>query len=192
MRTRELNIKGAFEIQPEPIIDERGFFMRVYDKKIFEDHGIHRDWVQENHSLSLQKGTVRGLHFQYPPNSESKLMRVSSGEVFFVVVDIRKNSPTFGKWDSIILSSETKNMVLVPRGCTNGICTLTDNCNLHYKVDNYYAKNNEDSIKWDDPDLNIAWPISKPNIISARDSNAQSFKEFIAKRGGLEPQDSGI
>ncbi len=185
MKTKELKIQGVLEIQLEPNIDERGFFMRVYDKKIFEEFGIHRDWVQESHSFSRQKGTVRGLHFQYPPDTEAKLMRVSSGEIFFAVVDLRKDSPTFGQWDSVVLSAENKKMLFVPRGCAPGMCSLTDDCNLHYKMDNYHAPNNQGVIKWNDPDIGIIWPIREPNVISERDKNAQSFKEFKEKYGGL-------
>ncbi|MBI2024344.1 dTDP-4-dehydrorhamnose 3,5-epimerase [Candidatus Giovannonibacteria bacterium] len=184
MKIEEGKIKGLFFIQLEPREDERGFFMRVYDKKIFAEHGIDKEWVQENHSLSRIKGTLRGLHFQYPPDTESKLMRVTSGEAFWACVDLRKNSSTFGKIDHTILSAEKKNMVLIPKGCGNGICTLADDVNLHYRVDNYYSPNNEDNIKWNDPDLNIPWPIKEPSVISERDSKAQSFKEFLEKSGG--------
>lgn len=181
MIIKEGKFKGVFEIQLEPREDERGFFVRVYDKKIFAKHGIDRDWVNENHSLSKQKGTVRGLHFQYPPDSESKLVRVSSGEIFFAFVDLRKKSKTFGKWGSVILSAKKKNMVLIPRGFAAGMCTLTNDVNLHYRVDNYYAKDNEDNIRWNDPTLKIKWPIKKPKVISERDAKAQSFKEWLQK-----------
>lgn len=177
--------EGVFEIQLEPFEDGRGFFMRAYDKKIFAAHGIDKRWVQENHSFSKNKGTVRGLHFQYPPHTESKMVRVSSGEIFFAFVDLRKKSPTFGKWGSVVLSAKKKNMLLIPRGCAAGMCTLTDNCNFHYRVDNYYSKEKEDNIRWNDPDIGIEWPIKKAKVISERDSKAQFFKEFLEKHGGL-------
>ena len=186
MIIKEKEIKGVFEIQLEPHKDERGFFMRTYDEKIFEEMKINRKWVQENHSLSLKKGTIRGLHFQYPPDCETKLMRVITGEIFFAVVDLRKISKTFGKWTSIILSAQKKNMLYYPRGCALGMCTLTGNCNLVYKVDNYYTEDSEDNIKWNDSDLKIKWPIVEPAVISERDSMAQSFKEFVEKHGGIE------
>jgi len=185
MKIIEKEIKGIYEIKLEPYEDHRGFFMRAYDDKIFKQYGIDRNWVQENHSLSLKKGVVRGLHFQYPPNTETKLLRVVTGEIFFTFVDIRKNSPTFGKWGSIVLSANKKNMLFSPRGFAMGMCTLTDNCNLLYKVDNYYTSDNEDNIKWNDPDLGIKWPVKNP-IVSKRDSKAMSFKEFVEKHGGLE------
>ena len=184
MKITEGTIKGVFEIQLEPKEDERGFFMRVYDKKIFGEHGMDKEWVQENHSLSRHRGTIRGLHFQYPPDTESKLIRLSSGEAFFAYVDLRKDSPTFGQAGHSIISAEKKNMLLIPRGCALGMCTLSDNVNLHYRVDNYYASANEDNILWNDPDLNIEWPIKEPTVISERDSKAQSFKGFLQKSGG--------
>lgn len=185
MIIKQKEIKGVYEIQLQPREDERGFFVRTYDDKIFNEHGLDRKWVQENHSLSLRRGTLRGLHFQYPPDTETKLLRAATGEMFFVFLDIRKNSPTFGKWGSMILSAKNKNMLYSPKGCAMGMCTLTDNCNLLYKCDSYYVSENEDNIKWDDPDLAIGWPVKNP-VISERDSKAQSFKEFVEKHGGLE------
>ncbi|MBN1275020.1 dTDP-4-dehydrorhamnose 3,5-epimerase [Candidatus Woesearchaeota archaeon] len=179
-------IEGVYEIQLSPFEDERGFFMRTYDKKIFEEKGLHKDWVHENHSLSRIKGTVRGLHFQYPPRAETKLLRVVTGEVFFAVVDLRKGSKTFGKWTSVILSGNKKNMLYVPRGCTPGMCTLTDDVHLAYKVDNYYSKENEDNIKWNDPDIGIEWPVKEAAVISERDDNAQSFKKFKETKEGID------
>ena len=186
MKVIEKEIKGVYEIQLEPKEDDRGFFMRSYDDKIFKEHGIDRKWVHENHSLSLQKGTIRGIHFQYPPDCETKLLRAITGDIFFAIVDLRKNSETFGKWTSVVVSAKKKNMLYIPRGCAPGMCTLTDNCNLVYKVDNYYAPNNEDIIKWNDPDIGIEWPIKEPNVISDRDSKGQSLKDFIEKYGGIE------
>ena len=111
MTFKKLNINGAFEIALEPRKDERGFFMRVYDDKAFETQGLKINWVEESISFSLKKGTVRGIHFQYPPYAEAKLVSVFRGEVFFVLVDLRKNSPDFGKWEGIILSEENKKMI---------------------------------------------------------------------------------
>jgi len=183
---KEKEIKGVFEIQQEPHRDARGFFSRTYDDNLFKEYGIDRKWVQENHSLSQKKGTLRGIHFQYTPDTETKLLRVITGEIFFAVIDLRKNSETLGKWISVIVSSEKLNMLYIPRGCAPGMCTLTDNCNLAYKVDNYYASNNEDVIKWNDPDLNIKWPITEPEVISERDSKGNSFQDFVKKNGGLD------
>ena len=186
MKIRTLKLAGTFEIQLEPHEDERGFFMRTYDKKIFEEHDIHHDWVQESESFSRHKGTVRGLHFQHPPYAEGKLVRMSSGEGFVVWVDIRKGSPTFGTWDSIVLSAQKKNAVFVPRGFANGLCTLSDNCILLYKIDNYYNPEAQDEILWNDPDIGIIWSLEKPTIISEKDKNAKNFKIFVDKYGGLD------
>jgi dTDP-4-dehydrorhamnose 3,5-epimerase len=186
MKFEKTEIAGVFEIILAPREDERGFFMRTYDDKVFLEHGLDRRWVQENHSFSVNKGTVRGIHFQYPPDCETKLLRVITGEIFFAAVDLRKNSPTFGKWTSVVLSAAKKNMFYIPRGCAPGMCTLVDNCNLAYKVDNYYALHNEDVIIWNDPDIAIQWPISKPRVLSERDSKGKSFKEFIGQCGGLK------
>lgn len=186
MNFKELNLKGGFEIELKPHEDERGFFARVYDDKIFKERGLDKVWVQENISFSVTKGTVRGLHFQYPPYNEAKIISVLRGEVFFVAVDLRKGSPTFSKWENVILSEENKKMLYLTRGFALGMCTLTDNCLLHYKIDNYYSAENAESIKWNDPDLNIKWPIKEPTAISEKDKNAKSFKEFLETKGALE------
>jgi dTDP-4-dehydrorhamnose 3,5-epimerase len=127
----------------EPHVDGRGFFMRTYDKEIFQQHGIERVWVQENHSRSEIKGIIRGFHFQLPPHSETKLVRALKGAVLDVFVDLRKGSPTFGQWDSIELSEANKKMVFIPRGFAHAFCTLTDICEVTYKVDNSYAPDYE-------------------------------------------------
>jgi dTDP-4-dehydrorhamnose 3,5-epimerase len=188
MEIKEKEISGVYEIILAPKEDDRGFFMRTYDKKKFIEFGIDREWVQENHSFSKDKHTIRGLHFQYSPDCEAKMLRAVSGRVFQVAVDLRKNSPTFGKWASVTLDADKKNIMFIPRGCAAGMCTLTDNCNVLYKVDNYYARDNQDSIKWNDPNLKIAWPIKKPQVISEKDENAISFKQFIEKtNNGIIP-----
>lgn len=185
MLIKERKLKGVFEINLEPHEDHRGFFMRVYDDAIFKKYGIHRNWVQENHSLSKEKGTIRGFHFQFPPHAETKLVRVISGEVYDVILDLRKGSATFGEWDSFRLSADNKKMIYIPRGFAHGMCTVTKNCVMLYKVDNYYAAESEGIIRWDDPDIGINWPVDNP-ILSEKDSRAKSFKEFVEAYGGLE------
>jgi dTDP-4-dehydrorhamnose 3,5-epimerase len=182
----ERSLRGVFEIQLEPKEDVRGFFMRVYDDEIFKKHGIQKHWVQENHSLSVKKSTVRGFHFQLPPATETKLVRVISGAIYDVFVDLRKNSPTFGRWDSIILSEENKKMLFIPRGFAHGMCTLTNNSAMYYKVDNYYTPEKEFCIRWNDPQLGVKWPIDGAPIISEKDAKAKSFKDFIKEHGGIE------
>jgi dTDP-4-dehydrorhamnose 3,5-epimerase len=184
MKFKENNIKGVYEIELEPHEDNRGFFVRTYDEKIFRQHKLHKKWVQENHSYSRRQGTLRGLHFQFPPNGETKIVRVVSGKVYTVFVDLRKNSSSLGKCGSMILSEKSNKMLYVPRGFALGMCTLVDNCTVFYKMDNHYSPENSGVIKWNDPDLGIKWPVDNP-VISDRDSKAQGFKEFIRKNKGL-------
>lgn len=185
MLIKERKLKGLFEIDLEPLEDQRGFFMRTYDEKIFRNYGINQNWVQENHSYSKKRGTLRGLHFQFPPYAETKLIRAVGGELFMVFVDLRKGFSTFGQWDSLILSEANKKMLYIPRGFALGMCTLTDDCTLLYKMDNYYVPESQGIIKWDDPNIGIDWPVDDP-IISDKDSKAKSFREFVEKYGGLE------
>ncbi len=185
MIIKERKFKRVFEIQLDPHEDERGFFMRVYDTQLFEKYKIHKKWVQENHSLSVEKGVIRGMHFQLPPHSEAKLIRVINGKIYDVFIDLRKGSPTFGQWDSIKLSAENKKMIYIPRGFAHGFCALTKNCEILYKMDNYYTPNNEGNIKWNDSDVGINWPVNNPTI-SEKDLKARSFREFIERYGGLE------
>jgi len=185
MNIKSLNLPGVYEITLEPIMDHRGHFIRIFDKQKFNNIGINRNWVQENQSLSLRKGTIRGLHFQLPPFSETKLIRVIKGAIFDVFVDLRMDSPTFGQWGSIELTEDNFKMVLIPRGFAHGFCTLTDNCEVTYKVDNFYSSKHEAGILWNDRTLNIDWPVSNP-IISKRDSELPSFKEFTKKHKGIK------
>ena len=185
MKIKEKKLKGAFEIILEPRKDKRGFFMRVYDEKIFKEFGIHRYWVQENHSLTIQKGIIRGLHFQFPPYAETKLIRSIRGSIFDVFVDLRKNSLTFGQWDSVILSQDKFNCAYVPRGFAHGFCTLTTHCEVIYKVDNFYRPEAENGIIWNDDTLKINWPIDNP-LLSKKDANLKPFKYFVERYGGIE------
>ncbi|MBP7507402.1 MAG: dTDP-4-dehydrorhamnose 3,5-epimerase [Prolixibacteraceae bacterium] len=174
----ELEIAGLFEIIPGPHFDERGFFMRAYDIDEFRNHGVHREWVQENHSRSERKGIIRGLHFQVNPYSETKLVRCIRGEIFDVAVDLRKGSKTFGKWHGISLSEENKKMFYIPRGFAHGFCTLTDISEVVYKVDNYYSAEHERGLLWNDADIAIEWPV-KEVILSAKDQKNMTLKSLI-------------
>jgi dTDP-4-dehydrorhamnose 3,5-epimerase len=188
MEFTEQKISGVFEITCAPHEDTRGYFMRTYDEAIFEKLSLNRKWVQENHSLSKVQGTVRGIHFQYSPDCETKLLRVITGAIFFAVIDLRRGSKTLGQWTSVVVSAEKKNLLYIPRGCAPGMCTLTGDCNLAYKVDNFYNPNNEDVIRWDDPDLGIRWPISEPAVISDRDANGKSLRSILDNTdNGLVP-----
>jgi dTDP-4-dehydrorhamnose 3,5-epimerase len=181
MEFKELDIDGLFEINLKPHVDERGFFMRAYDINKFRKVGLQRDWVQENHSHSEKKRIIRGLHFQVEPYSETKLVRCVRGEIFDVAVDLRKGSKTFGRWRGIILSEENKKMFFIPRGFAHGFCTLSEISEVLYKVDNYYSPEHERGLIWNDPDLNIDWPVNDP-ILSAKDKKNITLKEFLEHR----------
>ena len=184
MEISERRIKGVFEFVLKPYVDDRGFFMRSFDSGIFNKAGISNKWVQENHSRSEKRNTIRGLHFQFPPFSESKLIRCIRGAVLDVFVDLRNGSDTFGNWDSIELTEDNKKMILIPRGFAHGFCTLTDICEVLYKVDNFYSKENEAGIIWNDPDLKIDWQVTNP-ILSEKDKHNMSLKDFIEKHKGI-------
>lgn len=168
MKITPRRLAGTFEIALEPRADDRGGFMRVYDRDLFVRHGLPGDWVQANESWS-RRGVVRGLHFQRPPHAEAKLVRVVAGAAFDVFVDLRLGSPTYGQWDSVELSRERRNAVLIPRGFAHGFCALEDNTVVGYLVDNAYAPQAEGGLAWDDPQVAIAWPLAGAAIVSEKD-----------------------
>jgi dTDP-4-dehydrorhamnose 3,5-epimerase len=185
MKFKELSIKGVHEITLEPFRDHRGFFMRTYDGEIFKKTGLQNKWIQESHSFSRKKFTVRGFHFQNSPFEETKLIRVPQGKVLFTVLDLRKDSSTLGKWTQLEVSAAKNNMIYIPRGCAPCMCTLTNNCHLLYKMDTPFNPESYDNILWNDPELGISWPVKTPADISDKDSKAQTFKEFMSKYKGL-------
>ena len=187
MEFKERKLKGVFEITLNPIQDHRGFFMRSYDVNEFEAHGINLDWKQENHSKSVHKGVVRGLHFQLPPHSETKMIRCIAGAVWDVFVDLRLDSPTFGQWDAIELTPENGKQVYIPRGFGHGFCTLKPNSEVVYKVDNFYNKEAERGILWSDPDIGIDWPLNglEPTL-SEKDKNNLTLAQFVNQYKGIE------
>jgi len=180
MKLKERKIKGVFEITLSPSADSRGFFMRTFDDTIFKENALDRNWVQENHSRSEEKGIIRGLHFQLPPFSETKMVRCVNGSVLDVFVDLRKDSETFGQFDSIELSADNKKMIFIPRGFAHGFCTLTEVSEVVYKVDNFYSKENERGLLWNDKTIRINWPTDKP-ILSAKDEKNMTLKQFITE-----------
>lgn len=184
MEVKEREFKGVFEINLSPHVDDRGFFMRTYDINLLSEQGIHRAWVHENHSKSEKKGIIRGLHFQMPPFSETKLIRCIRGKIFDVFVDLRKGSKTFGKWGSLELSEENKKMILIPRGFAHGFCTLTYVSEIVYKVDSIYSREYEKGLIWNDPDINISWPLESP-ILSEKDKKNLTLKEFIKEYNSI-------
>jgi len=189
LKVRHLKIgnhPAALELIPDRFGDERGFFSETYNKAELEKIGVDLDFIQDNHSLSAEAGTVRGLHFQIPPFAQTKLVRVVKGSVFDVAVDIRKNSPTFGRHVSLVLSAKTWNQILVPEGFAHGFCTLERDTEVIYKVNAPYSKEHDKGILWSDPVLEIDWPqvngdytISEKDKIQPRLSDLPDYFEYI-------------
>lgn len=176
MNIIETKIEGLLIIEPDVFGDNRGWFLESYNKEKWTDFGIDINFVQDNHSFSVQKGTLRGLHFQNNPKAQSKLIRCIRGTVLDVAVDLRKQSPTYKQWVSIELSAENKKQFLIPKGFAHGFLTLTDNVEFQYKVDEYYSPETDRSIRFDDPEIGIDWRIKDP-ILSEKDSNAPLLKD---------------
>ena len=172
-----LKLPGAFLITLEPIGDNRGYFVETYRKDLYKEHGLVTDWVQENQSLSSQKGTVRGLHFQHPPHTETKLVRVLQGVALDVIVDLRLDSPTYRQYEAVELSPDNHRLLYIPKGFGHGFCTLTDDMVISYKVDAFYASSAASGLIWNDPDIGIDWPVTDP-VMSERDKALGSFADF--------------
>ena len=176
MNIIKTEIKEVFIIEPKVFGDYRGWFTETYSKERFKEIGFDIDFVQDNHSFSALKGTIRGLHFQLNPKAQTKLVRCTKGEMLDVVVDLRKNSSTYKKWIAIELSDENKKQLLIPKGFAHGFLTLTDNVEVQYKVDEYYVPEFDRSIKFDDPQIGIKWEIDNP-ILSEKDIKAPLLKD---------------
>ncbi|MBE2940082.1 dTDP-4-dehydrorhamnose 3,5-epimerase [Anoxybacillus flavithermus] len=176
MKIIETRFKDAFVIEPKVFGDRRGFFMESYNDKVFKELGLDYQFIQDNHSLSVEVGTLRGLHYQLEPYAQTKLVRVIRGAIYDVIVDIRKGSPTYGEWQGFILSEGNKRQLLVPKGFAHGFCTIVPNTEVLYKVDNYYSPEHDRGICWNDPDLNIDWPTHSP-ILSEKDSKHPRLAE---------------
>jgi dTDP-4-dehydrorhamnose 3,5-epimerase len=157
-------------IRPKKHGDTRGFFSETYSQKALSSAGIDLTFVQDNHAFSAAKGTVRGLHFQTPPFSQDKLIRVTRGSIFDVAVDLRRGSPTYGRHVSAVISAEEWNQILIPTGFAHGLLTLEPDTEVLYKVTNYYSPTHDLGLLWNDPALGIAWPIAEADaILSAKD-----------------------
>jgi len=169
MKFEESEIKGVYFIEPAIHRDSRGMFFRTYCEQEFSAAGFKEKWVQGNYSITEKKGTVRGLHYQLPPHSETKLVSCTRGKIVDVIVDLRENSPTFKKHVTVELSEENKLSVLIPRGCAHGFQTLADNCHLSYFHSAFYAQEYEAGIRYNDPLLGIIWPLPVTEI-SERDN----------------------
>lgn len=174
MKVTEMNLPGILLIEPEVYEDSRGFFLETWNQKRFLDRGLPNEFVQDNVSFS-RKGVLRGLHFQNP-NPQGKLVSVLFGEVFDVVVDLRVDSPCFGKWLGTKLSSENREQMFIPPGFAHGFVVTSDKALFFYKCTEYYDSKTEMTLLWNDPDIGIAWPTSNP-VLSRKDQNGLKFSE---------------
>ena len=176
MKITKTKLDGVVIIEPDVFGDNRGFFMESWNKKKLEEAGLFYDFVQDNHSKSTVKGTLRGIHFQKGDKAQAKLVRCVKGAVLDVAVDLRKNSSTFKQWVSVELSAENKKQLLIPRGFGHGFVTLTNDVEFLYKADNYYAPEADAGIRWNDPDIAVDWGVEKP-ILSEKDKKNPFLKD---------------
>ncbi|KWX89313.1 dTDP-4-dehydrorhamnose 3,5-epimerase [Paenibacillus riograndensis] len=176
MNVTSLKLEGAKVLEPVVHGDNRGFFMESYNEDIMHKLGVNYKFIQDNQSLSAEVGVLRGLHYQLNPKAQTKLIRVLSGVIYDVIVDIRRSSPTFGQWVGVILSEHNKRQLLVPKGFAHGFCTLVPNTQVLYKVDEYYSPENDRGILWSDPALCIDWPTSAP-VLSDKDQRHPLLKD---------------
>ena len=176
MKVTPLSISDVLLIEPQVFIDDRGFFFESFNQNKFEE-AVNRkiNFVQDNHSKSL-KGVLRGLHYQLTPKAQGKLVRVIQGEVFNVAVDIRRSSPSFGKWVGEIISADNKKQLWIPEGFAHGFLTLSDTVEFLYKTTDFYSKDHEEAIMWNDETIGIDWPLQEV-LLSSKDNAALSFKE---------------
>lgn len=175
-RFHRFEIPDLILIEPVVFEDKRGFFLEFYKHSDFKKAGIKEEFVQDNHSGSI-RGVLRGLHFQREPEAQGKLLRCIRGEIFDVAVDIRRDSPTFGRWVSVILSEENRKMLYIPPGFAHGFQVLSDTAEVIYKTTREYSPGHEAGIIWNDPELNIDWPIKEP-LLSVRDRQWPMLKEL--------------
>ena len=175
MNITETKLTGVFIIEPRVFGDSRGWFMETYSKR--KTPQIVCDFVQDNHSFSAQKGTLRGIHFQYPPMEQAKLIRCVSGAIMDFAVDLRPDSKTYKQWINVELSAENKKLFFIPRGFGHAFVTLTDNSEVVYKTDNYYSGEHDGTVLWSDLDIAIEWGVDNP-ILSDKDKNAPLLKEI--------------
>lgn len=176
MKVIETEIKDLYMIEPQVFGDSRGWFMESWSQKKMEEKGLFYNFVQDSHSFSEKKGTLRGLHFQKGSSSQAKLVRCVRGAVLDIAVDLRKNSKTYKKWVGCVLSEENKKQFLIPRGFAHGFLTLTDNVEFVYKADNYYDPQADRNIIWNDEEINVDWGIENP-ILSEKDKKAPKLSE---------------
>jgi dTDP-4-dehydrorhamnose 3,5-epimerase len=175
MKFHETKLPGVYEIHLDPVVDARGFFARSWCRKEFEDHGLNGNLVQCSVSLNSRKGTLRGLHCQAAPFAEVKVVRCTAGAIYDVVLDLRRQSPTFKQWFAAVLSAENRYSLYVPEGCAHGFLTLTDKSEVLYQMSEFYHPEAGHGVRWNDPAFQIAWP-EKVEVISERDRNYPDFE----------------
>lgn len=178
MEITKTKLEGVVIIEPAVFGDKRGFFMESWSKRAFAEAGLDYDFVQDNHSASTVKGTLRGIHFQRGDKAQAKLVRCTKGAVLDVAVDLRPNSPTYKQWVGVELSEGNKRQLLIPRGFGHGFLTLTDEVEFMYKADNFYAPEADGGIRWNDPELAVDWGIKEP-ILSDKDSKSPWLKDAV-------------
>jgi dTDP-4-dehydrorhamnose 3,5-epimerase len=179
MKFRTFAVGGPVEVIPAQIADERGYFSEIYRSDIFAERVESIEFVQDNQSLSIRAGTIRGLHFQTHPAAQGKLVRCLAGRLLDVAVDLRVDSPTFGHWISVVLSPEHNKQLWVPVGFGHGFCTLEPNTIISYRVTNYYSREHDKGVAWDDPDIAIGWPdVADAETLSAKDQAQPSLREL--------------
>jgi dTDP-4-dehydrorhamnose 3,5-epimerase len=193
MNITPLSIPDVMILQPERFSDARGFFSETYNRRALAERGIELDFVQDSHSLSGPKGTIRGLHYQSPPFAQAKLVRVARGSIFDVAVDIRRGSPTYGKHVAAVISARAWNQILIPIGFAHGFCTLEPDTETVYKVTEYYAPEHDLGILWNDPDLGIEWPVPDAMaVLSAKDQRQSRLRDVVSPFVHSEaPRDPG-
>jgi dTDP-4-dehydrorhamnose 3,5-epimerase len=172
---KETRLKGAFIIELEKIVDDRGFFSRAWCQKEFKAHGLNPNVVQCNLSFNTSKGTLRGMHYQIAPHEEAKIIRCTRGKVYDVIIDLRPQSPTYLRWAGFELSSENRKMLYVPESFAHGYLTLADNTELFYQVSRFYSPESECGIRWNERAVNIKWPRTNGLIITDKDKNWPDF-----------------
>lgn len=172
---RATELDGAFVIEPEPRVDDRGFFARIYCVNEFAAHGLNTRLVQANLSYNRRAGTVRGMHYQLAPKAETKLVRCTAGAIYDVIVDLRPDSATYLRWIGVELSAANRAMLYVPEGFAHGFQTLTDDAEVAYQVTEFYSPEHERGVRWDDPALNIRWPAAV-TVISDKDRNHPDYR----------------
>ncbi len=178
MQIEETPLPGVLILTPKRFGDARGFFSESWNRRVLADHGITLDFVQDNHSLSRAVNTVRGLHYQSPPHAQDKLVRCGRGRLFDVAVDIRRGSPTWGRWFGIELSAENGRQLLIPKGFLHGFATREPDTEICYKCTDYYAPDCDGAVRWDDPDIGIDWGLTGDPILSDKDAAAPRLAAF--------------